>query len=151
MRLLLHHECWLRRLCNGSPTASADRPVWSALCNEAADFTLCYDPIPLLALPRPGRLLPSLRRRRHHLTASVMTTQVSVNSCGQTFTGKTRGLMGCEQRHKEDGRIFFASSRLRCSKPPGFHRSSFPWSCRRVQLKAVVKRGVARGPTNRFS
>src|SRR6266404_5501196 len=47
------------RLANrvGKPLRSG-----SAQRNEAADFTLCYDPIPLLALPRPGRLRPSLRR-----------------------------------------------------------------------------------------
>ena len=44
-RLFLRHECWLRRLCTGSPTASADPPVWPAQRNEAADFTLWYDPI----------------------------------------------------------------------------------------------------------
>ena len=60
--LFLRHECCLRRFCIGSATASPDTPVRSDQRNEAAEFTLCYDPIPLLALPRPGRLLPSFHR-----------------------------------------------------------------------------------------
>ena len=56
---------------------------------------------PLLALHRPGLLRPSFHRGCRHPTASAMTKRVSVNSRCRTFTGKTRGLMGCEQRRKD--------------------------------------------------
>jgi len=79
------------------PHRQTFRP-WPGQCNEAAEFALCYDPIPLLALHRPGRLRPSFHCGCHHPTASVITKRVSVNSRYRSFTGKTRGLMGCEQR-----------------------------------------------------
>ena len=116
--LLLHRGCCLRRLCIGSATASSDRPVWSEQRNEAAEFASCYDPIPLLALPRPGLLRPSFRRGCRHPTASVMTKRVSVNSRCRTFTGKARGLMGCKQRNAKntETRTYgIVSLRLLCS------------------------------------
>ncbi len=112
---MLDRGCCLRRFCTGSATASSDRPVWPDQRNEAAEFALCYDPIPLLALPRPGLLQPSFHRGCRHPTASVMTKRVSVNSRCRTLTGKARGLMGCKQNtQKMKNRIALSVSASFC-------------------------------------
>jgi len=52
----------LRHFRSGSaPTAPQIRIMWRV--NEAASFALCYGPLGLLALPRPGLLLSSFHPR----------------------------------------------------------------------------------------
>ena len=55
----------------------------------------------LLALHRQGRLRPSFRLMGHPNQTSIITIRQTTNYRSRTSTGKIRGPMGCEQRHKE--------------------------------------------------
>jgi len=54
----------LRQFRCGSASISPREPVDRGRRNEAAKFALCYGPLGLLALPRPGLLLSSFHLRR---------------------------------------------------------------------------------------
>jgi hypothetical protein len=94
MRLFIHHRCCFHPTCRDSATAGSNLSD-PAGCITRLQHSLHATARTIARPARPGLLLPSLRCRCHHQTASDMTTRATVNSRGWSSTSRTNSLMGC--------------------------------------------------------
>jgi hypothetical protein len=91
-----------RHLRKGSASTFCARRFSRSLRNEATSSSLSLRPDGLLALLRQGRLRSSFRFLGSPPESVEYNYTANSQFRGRTFTGKTRSIMGCGRRRREE-------------------------------------------------